>query len=263
VPDFLAAMPHDFLAAMPQNFIAAMPQNFMAAMPHAAVHVVALNPLDARSMITSFGLAGIFAILFAETGLLIGFFLPGDTLLALAGAFAALPQSNSSHLPLAALLIGCPIAAIVGAQVGYLIGVRGEHVIAKPGSSFAHSITRIEPLLGRFGEGWAVFLCRFIPVLRTFMNPMAGIIEMPVRRFVVANVAGGLLWTISILLAGYYAGEKLHIEKFVLPIVAAAVVLSLISLAFEMRRNRRRNAASPAAGDAAAEDRHDATTEGR
>jgi membrane-associated protein len=205
--------------------------------------VVALNPLDARSMIVSFGLAGIFAILFAETGLLIGFFLPGDTLLALAGAFAALPVHDSRHLPLAALLVGCPISAIVGAQAGYIIGVRGGHVLAKPGSSFAHSITRIEPLLDRFGEGWAVFLCRFIPILRTFMNPVAGIIEMPARKFAIANVLGGIVWTISILLAGYYAGEKLHIEKYVLPIVGAAVVLSLISLAFEVRRNRRRKTA--------------------
>jgi len=194
-------------------------------------------------MIVSFGLAGIFAILFAETGLLIGFFLPGDTLLALAGAFAALPVHDSRHLPLAALLVGCPISAIVGAQVGYIIGVRGGHVLAKPGSSFAHSITRIEPLLDRFGEGWAVFLCRFIPILRTFMNPVAGIIEMPARKFAIANVLGGIVWTISILLAGYYAGEKLHIEKYVLPIVGAAVVLSLISLAFEVRRNRRRKTA--------------------
>ena len=230
---------------------------FPFALPHAATnvvieaaaHTVALNPLDARSMITTFGLAGIFAILFAETGLLIGFFLPGDTLLALAGAFAALPVGNSSHLPLAALLIGCPVAAIVGAQVGYVIGVRGGHVIAKPGSSFAHSITRIEPLLDRFGEGWAVFLCRFIPILRTFMNPVAGIVEMPVRRFVIANIAGGILWTVSILLAGYYAGQKLHIERYVLPIVGLAVVLSLISLAFEMRRNRRRNATPSKAAD--------------
>jgi len=194
-------------------------------------------------MIVSFGLAGIFAILFAETGLLIGFFLPGDTLLALAGAFAALPVHDSRHLPLAALLVGCPISAIVGAQAGYIIGVRGGHVLAKPGSSFAHSITRIEPLLDRFGEGWAVFLCRFIPILRTFMNPVAGIIEMPARKFAIANVLGGIVWTISILLAGYYAGEKLHIEKYVLPIVGAAVVLSLISLAFEVRRNRRRKTA--------------------
>jgi membrane-associated protein len=66
---------------------------------------------------------------------------------------------------------------------------------------------------------------------------------MPVRKFTIANVLGGIVWTISILLAGYYAGEKLHIENYVLPIVAAAVVLSLLSLAFEVRRNRRRKAA--------------------
>jgi membrane-associated protein len=214
-----------------------------AAATTVAAYVVALNPLDARSLIVSFGLAGVFAILFAETGLLIGFFLPGDTLLALAGAFAALPAHDARHLPLAALIVGCPIAAIIGAQVGYLIGARGGKVLARPGSSFAHSITRIEPLLDRFGEGWAVFLCRFIPILRTFMNPVAGIIEMPVRRFAVANVLGGLVWTVSILIAGYYAGEKLHIEKYVLPIVAAAVVLSVASLLFEVRRNHRRRAA--------------------
>lgn len=205
-------------------------------------HVAALNVLDARSLITTFGLAGIFAILFAETGLLIGFFLPGDTLLALAGAFAALPVSDSRHLPIVALLIGCPIAAILGAQVGYVIGVRGGHVLAKPGSSFAHSITRIEPLLERFGEGWAVFLCRFIPILRTFMNPMAGITDMPVRKFTIANVLGGVVWPISILLAGYFVGQELHIERYVLPIVGLAVVLSVVSLAIELLRNRRRRA---------------------
>lgn len=210
----------------------------------AIAQVSALNPLDANSLITAFGLAGVFVILFAETGLLVGFFLPGDTLLALAGAFAALPASDPKHLPLAALLIGCPIAAIAGAQVGYVIGVRGGHVLARPGSSFAHSITRIEPLLDRFGAGWAVFLCRFIPVLRTFMNPAAGIIEMPARRFAIANVLGGLVWPVSILLAGYYAGEKLHIEKYVIPVVALAVVLTVASVAFELTRNRRRRARS-------------------
>lgn len=220
-----------------------MPQN-LAEFSHAAAHVVALNPLDANSMISTFGLAGIYVILFAETGLLIGFFLPGDTLLALAGAFAALPVHDSRHLPLAALLIGCPIAAIVGAQVGYVIGQRGGHLLARPGSSFAHSITRIEPLLERFGEGWAVFLCRFIPILRTFINPAVGIVDMPVRKFTIANVLGGVVWTISILIAGYYAGVKLHIERYVLPVVAAAVVLSIVSVLFEIRRNRRRNAAS-------------------
>ncbi len=230
-----------YLRLVPSHLVALAHADVGAALA-SQPHVVALNVLDARSLITTFGLIGIFVILFAETGLLIGFFLPGDTLLALAGAFAAQPVSSATHLPIAALLIGCPIAAILGAQVGYVIGVRGGHVLAKPGSSFAHSITRIEPLLRRFGEGWAVFLCRFIPILRTFMNPMAGIIEMPVRTFVVANVLGGVVWPISILLAGYYVGQELHIERYVLPIVGFAVVLSVVSLGVELLRNRRRRA---------------------
>jgi membrane-associated protein len=206
----------------------------------AATHIAAVNVLDASSLVKSFGLAGIFIILFAETGLLIGFFLPGDTLLAIAGAFAALPGSDSRHLPLAALLIGCPIAAIIGAEVGFLIGVRGGRVLAKPGSSFEHSIRRIEPLYERFGEGWAVLLCRFVPVLRTFINPAAGILEMPPRKFLVFNVIGGVVWPVAILLIGYYAGLKLHIERYVLPIVALVVLASIVSVALELRRNRRR-----------------------
>ena len=211
---------------------------------HAAAHVVALNPLDARSLLISFGLAGVLAILFAETGLLIGFFLPGDTLLALAGAFASPKVHDAVHLPLVALLIGCPIAAILGAQLGFLIGARGGHLLAKPGSTFEHSIHRIEPFFERFGEGWAVFLCRFIPILRTFINPAVGIFGMSARRFFPWNVAGAIIWTETILIAGYYVGEKLHIEKYVLPVVTAVVVLSLISLAFELRRTKRRRAAA-------------------
>ncbi len=212
--------------------------------------MVALNPLDARSLLISFGLAGVFSILFAETGLLIGFFLPGDTLLALAGAFAS-PKTHDAalHLPFVALLIGCPIAAVAGAQVGHLIGVRGGQVLAKPGSTFEHTIARIEPLFERFGEGWAVFLCRFVPILRTFINPTVGIMKMPARKFFWWNLAGGIVWTEIILVAGYYVGEKLHIERYVLPVVTGVVVLSVISVLFEIRRTRRRMAAGQSAAN--------------
>lgn len=210
----------------------------------ASVHA-SVNFLDANSVIKTFGLAGIFIILFVETGLLIGFFLPGDTLLALAGAFAALPVSDSRHLPLAALLVGCPIAAIAGGQVGFLIGRRGV-ALAKPGSSFEHSIKRIEPMFERFGEGWVVLLCRFIPVLRAFINPAAGMLEMPAKRFTLWNVVGGVAWPLAILLAGYYAGTQLHIEKYALPVVGFAVIVSVLSILVELRRNKRRQAVSGA-----------------
>lgn len=205
--------------------------------------IAALNVLDAKSLITSFGLAGVLAILFAETGLLIGFFLPGDTLLALAGAFSGPHKTTDIHLPLAALLIGCPIAAILGAQLGHLIGARSGTVLAKPGSSFEHSMHRIEPLLDRFGEGWAVFLCRFIPVLRTFINPVVGILGMRARVFAVWNVLGGVVWTVTILLLGRFVGEKLHIDRYVLPVVGFVVIVTVVSVLVEVRRNKRRQAA--------------------
>jgi membrane-associated protein len=198
-----------------------------------------VNILDAGSVIKSFGLAGIFAILFVQTGLLIGFFLPGDTLLALAGAFAALPVSDSRHLPLAALLVGCPVAAIVGGQFGFVIGQRSA-TLAKPGSTFEHSIGRIEPLFERFGEGWVVLVCRFIPVLRTFINPAAGMLKMPVKRFTLWNVVGGIAWPVAILLIGYYAGVQLHIERYALPVVGIVVIASIVSILMELRRNKRR-----------------------
>lgn len=205
--------------------------------------IASLNPLDAKSLITSFGLAGVLAILFAETGLLIGFFLPGDTLLALAGALSGPHKTTDIHLPLAALLIGCPIAAILGAQLGHLIGARGGTMLAKPGSSFEHSMHRIEPLLDRFGEGWAVFLCRFIPVLRTFINPVVGILGMRARVFAVWNVLGGVVWTVTILLLGRFVGEKLHIDRYVLPVVGFVVIVTVVSVLVEVRRNKRRQAA--------------------
>lgn len=228
---------------MLSSFAGAVHAAHAAAAVAAGPRVVALNPLDARSLLVSFGLAGVFVILFAETGLLIGFFLPGDTLLALAGAFASPKVHGPVHLPFIPLLIGCPIAVILGAQVGHQIGVRGGHLLAKPGSSFEHSMRRIEPLLVRFGEGWAVFVCRFIPILRTFINPVVGILEMSARKFAFWNVLGGVIWPISILIAGYYAGEKLHIEKYVLPVVAGVVLLSVVSVGFEVWRNKRRPAA--------------------
>jgi len=218
----------------------------LAAVHHLFVTAAALpakggvNPLDAKSLIVTFGLAGVFAILFAETGLLIGFFLPGDTLLALAGALAGPHHTTDVHLPLVPLLIGCPIAAVVGAQVGHLIGVRGGHLLAKPGSAFEHTMGRIEPLLDRFGNGWAVLVCRFIPVLRTFINPAVGILGMPARKFAVWNVVGGTVWTIGILLAGRFVGEKLHVDRYVLPVVAVVVVISVVSVVIELRRHKGR-----------------------
>ena len=98
--------------------------------------------------------------------------------------------------------------------------------------------------ISAFGEGWAVFLCRFIPILRTFINPVVGILGMSARKFAFWNILGGIIWTESIILAGRVVGEKLHIDRYVLPVVGFVVVVSILSILFEVRRNRKRQAAT-------------------
>jgi membrane-associated protein len=207
-----------------------------------AAHLLALNPLDPKSLINTFGLIGIFVILIAETGLLIGFFLPGDTLLLAAGAFAATSSTSGIHLQLAPLLIGAPIAAIIGAQAGHYIGVKGgSRLFAREDARLFRReyVVKTEKVFNRFGGGKAVVLARFIPIVRTFINPVAGILEMPARRFFVWNVIGGVVWTIGIIMIGYGVGHSFPIDKYVLPVVAVVVLLSFASIGMEMLRTRR------------------------
>jgi membrane-associated protein len=219
---------------------------------HLASQVLAVNPLDPKSLINTFGLLGIYAILIAETGLLIGFFLPGDTLLLAAGAFAATSASSGIHLPLVPLLIGAPIAAIVGAQLGHYLGAKGgPRLFAREDARLFRReyVVKTEKVFNRFGGGKAVVLSRFIPVVRTFINPVAGILEMPARRFFVWNVIGGVAWTVGIILIGYVVGHSFPIDRYVLPVVAAAVLLSVGSVALEMMRTRRLDRAAGTSTD--------------
>lgn len=215
-------------------------------------HLLALNPLDAKSLIQSFGLAGVLGILFAETGLMIGFFLPGDSLLFLAGVAASPVASDivGVRLPLPLLLIGAPACAIAGAQLGHLLGARyGRKLFTRPDSRLfkAEYVDRAEYYFTRYGPAKATLLARFVPVVRTFLNPVAGMLHMPARRFLLWNTIGGMVWTDAILLAGYLPARKLrdtigatNIDKYLLPAVAVIVVLSLLPIAVEVLRNRRR-----------------------
>jgi len=204
--------------------------------------VVAVNWLDAHSLIAAFGVAGVISIIFAETGLLIGVFLPGDSLLVTAGIAAAGGLGESLDLPLLPLLVGCPIAAIAGAQLGYWIGVRtGPYLFRKPDARVFRReyVERAGHVLQRYGPGRAVFIARFIPVIRTFLNPVAGVLAMPPRTFVVWNVIGGIVWTVGILLLGYGLGSTVsHIDRYLLPAIAVIVLLSVIPILREVRRRR-------------------------
>jgi membrane protein DedA with SNARE-associated domain len=205
-----------------------------------------VNFLDPQSLITTFGVLGILAIIFAETGLLIGFFLPGDTLLFTAGLFTTARAAHDvgvSPLSLPILLIAAPIFAIAGAQLGHYLGDRyGRKLFDRPNSRlFRHEhVEKAEHYFNKFGPARAVVLARFIPVVRTFLNPLAGMLEMSARRFFVWNAVGAILWTESIILVGHYLGSKVDgIDKYVLPVVALAVLASIVPVLREVLRGRR------------------------
>ena len=216
---------------------------------------LALNPLDAHDLIQSWGLVGLLAILFAETGLLIGFFLPGDTLLFLAGALTA--SGSNPKLGLAPVLIGTAVAAVLGAQVGWLIGWKaGPVIFDRPRSRLfdPHNVARAHRLLERFHYSIAIVLSRFIPVVRTFINPVCGVAQISGRAFFIWNLIGGVLWTQLLVLLGRSLGPSVHIDKYVLPIVAGIAVLSIVGVLLEARRGgqRRKLADAEAAQQSAA-----------
>ena len=223
--------------------------------------------LNATELIRTVGLIGIWAIIFAETGLLIGFFFPGDSLLFLAGVAASpvadhIPGLGNKHLPIVALLIVTPICAIAGAQLGYWYGHRwGPKLFARPNSRLFKQeyVDKAEHVFYRFGPAKAIVLARFIPIVRTFLNPVAGVLREPAGPFFVWNLIGGILWTDGILLAGYYLADQIikvippdKIDLYILPAVVVIVLISLIPIFIEVYRTRResRRKAAAAAGPA-------------
>ncbi|MGW5098101.1 DedA family protein [Streptomyces nodosus] len=203
---------------------------------------LAVNVLDAQSLLAAFGVLGVGIVLFAETGLLIGFFLPGDSLLFTAGLLCAGSGRHGVHLALAPLLVAAAVGALAGSQCGYLIGRKaGGALLARSRSPRLHEgAQRAEELLERYGHAKAIVLARFIPVVRTVLNPMAGALRVPLRTFTVWQVAGGLLWSLGLILAGYALGSSVpNIDAYLLPMIAVIVVLSLIPLALELLRSRR------------------------
>ncbi|MEY4290718.1 MAG: hypothetical protein RL130_660, partial [Actinomycetota bacterium] len=160
---------------------------------------IAANLFDAHSIVGDLGLIGILAIIFAETGLLVGLAFPGDSLLFVAGVAASGSGAailNGASLNAQALFIGAPIAAIVGAQVGHAFGARfGRTLFERPDGRFfnADRVAATEKWLNKYGVGKAIVLARFVPFIRTLLNPLAGIVHVPARKFFVWNVIGGII----------------------------------------------------------------------
>ncbi|MDP9073719.1 MAG: VTT domain-containing protein, partial [Actinomycetota bacterium] len=169
-----------------------------------------MNALDPTHLINSYGIWGIYAIIFAESGLFFGFFLPGDSLLVTAGLLASTHKAGQVHLNLVALLVGCSIAATLGDQVGYAFGHRvGPALFSRPESRLfkPQHLVKAQDYLDTRGAKM-IILARFVPVVRTFTPIVAGASDMRYRLFVPFNVVGGVLWACGVTLAGYALGSS-------------------------------------------------------
>jgi len=207
--------------------------------------VLALLPdfLDAERLIDAFGLIGIWTIVFAESGLLIGFFLPGDALLFTAGFLASSPSSVDEHLhlPLVPLVLGIWIAAIAGDQVGYVFGQRvGPALFKRPDSRFfkQDNVERAQEFFDRHGPR-AIVLARFVPVVRTFTPVTAGGSGMEYRTFVRWNVIGGTVWAFGVTFLGYFLGQVDVIEQNLELAILTVVAISCSPILYEVVKSRR------------------------
>jgi membrane-associated protein len=199
--------------------------------------------IDPKHLLDSFGLAGLLIIIFAECGLLVGFFLPGDTLLFSTGLLLAIGQLK--HLPLALALILLPIAAIAGNICGYGIGrFVGPRVFDRPNSRMFRPeyVDRSDSFFQRFGSV-TVLLARFVPVVRTVATVLAGVSKMRFALYLTYSIIGGIVWTDGMVLLGYWLGHikfvRNTVEPLIDPILVAVVLISLLPSAIHWWRGRK------------------------
>lgn len=195
------------------------------------------NLLDPSRLIDTFGLAGVMVVLFMECGLLLGFFLPGDSLLFTTGVLSA----GGLTAPVWVLLVLLPVAAIGGNLVGYAIGRRvGSAVFDRPKSRFFRPeyVERAHAFFGRHGPR-TVLLARFVPVVRTVTTVLAGVSRMDLRRYTLYSVAGGVVWAAGVTLMGYWLGHVALVRDHVELVVLGVVALSLLPVLVEVVRTRR------------------------
>jgi membrane-associated protein len=197
---------------------------------------------------------GLVFIVFAETGLAVGFFLPGDSLLVVAGLFAATGKLN-----LAILLSSLFVAAVAGDAAGYYTGARlGPRLFSRQKSLLfkPSHLLKAHAFYEKYG-GKTIIMARFVPIIRTFAPIVAGAAGMPYRRFVLFNIVGGLAWVCSMILTGYFLGNLLKsrfgidLDEHIEWVVIIVVTLSLIPPVVEYLKSRREKARAGRAADAA------------
>ncbi|MBI2819084.1 MAG: VTT domain-containing protein [Acidobacteria bacterium] len=199
---------------------------------------------NVQGLISWGGLTLVCVIVFVETGLFVGFFLPGDSLLVTAGIFAA-----AGFLDITWLLILASICAVVGDQVGYLIGRKaGQALYSRPDSRFfkRKHLERAHAFYEKYGAK-TIVIARFVPIVRTFAPAVAGAAEMNYRRFVTYNVVGGISWIFSMSLLGYSLGAAIpNIDRYIHWVIAVVIFLSILPGIVEILRARRSAARSEA-----------------
>ena len=189
------------------------------------------------------GLLVLLIVVFVESGLLVGFFLPGDSLLFTAGLLI----NTQDVLPLWLVLVTVPLAAIAGDQVGYLIGRKaGPHIFNRPDSRFFQQeyVDKAYAYFERYGAR-TIVLARFVPIVRTFAPVVAGVSRMHYRTFVTYNVLGGVLWGAGVVLLGYFLGGITFVADNVEPIILGIVALSVLPIVLEVLRARREHRTGP------------------
>lgn len=196
------------------------------------------DPKELLDSLSPYGEIGLMLIIFAETGLLIGFFLPGDSLLFTAGLLA-----NQGKLNLAFVLVGCFAAAVIGDQVGFTIGDKlGPRFLAKPDSKVfkREYVERTEAFFDKHGPK-TIVLARFVPVVRTFAPVLAGVGKMSRRTFLTFNVFGAFIWVFGVTLTGYLLADVIgdSVDKYLLPIIFLVIVISLIPPFLEWRKAKK------------------------
>jgi membrane-associated protein len=189
---------------------------------------------DVRAIIEWGGLLGITGIVFVETGLFFGFFLPGDSLLVTAGILAA-----AGVLDIHWLIICAATAAVVGDQTGYLIGRRAGQALVKRYAKFRPHLERAHVFYKTYGSK-TIVLARFVPIVRTFVPAIAGAAAMDYYRFVTYNVAGGVFWVLSTSLLGYVLGRSIPgIDRYLHVVIAIVILLSILPSIGEWRRHKK------------------------
>ena len=221
-----------------------LPEAASALVNTAVVHALGPDWLDPEYILTSFGDIAfwvVVGIIFAECGLLIGFFLPGDSLLFVTGLFIA-SGAISMNIYLACLILF--VAAVVGNVTGYWIGHKaGPSLFSKPDSKLFKKeyVEHTNHFFNKYGAR-AIIMARFVPVVRTFITATAGMGRMDFRKFIVFSAIGGFIWAVGVTLAGYFLGNIEFVKKNLEFILILVVFVSVVPVIFEYVKHRRQRA---------------------